>query len=336
MNTIYKEKWLRLYEVAQLIGALNPWRDFAASDRFVYLSGEKAEPVYFSFISAPTGGRGIACYRGENDYLRARRRLTWKNEKDEPTFCLQNAWIALWDDRTALSRNSYTQIRELGFGFRGRGAWLHFDRYAVGYAPVPIDARETDWLTDQFGNLHMMLRAVYEQGLNPEFDAGKALVRWYEPKDKLYYTHPLAIPLNESAILRPVATLRENDWVRQVRWMSVSACSVEMDWWYLDCIYADDDGRETYPRLLVAVDTASGCMLAQQLLAPSHNQPGAAVSMLGDLVERYGKPAELRVCDPDLHSILADACRKFGMHLLVKKRLPAIKVARETLAADWK
>ena len=35
-----------------------------------------------------------------------------------------------------------------------------------------LDEKEVDLLTTAFENLHMMLRAIYEQGIDPEFDKG--------------------------------------------------------------------------------------------------------------------------------------------------------------------
>lgn len=130
---------------------------------------------------------------------------------------------------------------------------MHFDRYEIGYAPVPLDDKEIDLLTTAFENLHMMLLAIYEQGLDPEFDKGKNLVRWYEPKDKLYYTHPFEIEIPKGIITHPPVTVPENDWMREVRSMKNADYSVELDWSYVGVIYGDEDGRETFPHMLLAV-----------------------------------------------------------------------------------
>jgi hypothetical protein len=244
---------------------------------------------------------------------------------------LQNALICLWDDREDLSRESYALIKELGFKPRGKGAWLHFERFEIGYAPVPLDEKEVDLLTTAFENLHMMLRAVYEQGLDPEFDKGKNLVRWYEPKDKLYYTHPLEVDISKDIISHPVVTVHENDWMREVRAMKNADYSVELDWSYVDVIYDDENGRGTFPRMLLAVEPKNGFILVNEMLSPSHNQPGIVFNVLDHFVERYGKPSEILICDEDLRGILTDVCKKVGIKLTVKKRLSAVNNARNKL-----
>lgn len=326
-----KEKWLHLYDVANQIGCFRPWEDFSEKDCFTYIWKDKSKTVLFSFIGESAQKCGIACYIGEEDYMRARVRLTAGNSKHEPAFMLQNALICLWDNREDLSKKSYELIKELDFKFRGKGAWLHFDRYEIGYVPTPLDEKEVDFLTTAFENLHMMLRAIYGKGMDPEFDKGKTLVRWYEPKDEVYYTHPFKIDHSVGIITRAVVTVQENDWMREVRTMPKADYSIELDWSYVGVIYDDDDGRETFPHLLLAVEPKSGYIIVNRLLPPSQNKPDVIFNVLDYLIERYGKPAEIAICEEDLKGILADVCTKTNIKLTVRKRLTAVNNARKTI-----
>ena len=71
MTEKLKQKWLRLYAVAQQIGVMQPWEDFSESDRFTYIWKDKSKSVFFSFIGESAQKCGIACYVGEEDYIRA-------------------------------------------------------------------------------------------------------------------------------------------------------------------------------------------------------------------------------------------------------------------------
>ena len=243
------------------------------------------------------GKCGIICYISEEDYLRARLRLTEKNIKHEPVFMLQNALVCLWDNRPELSKKSYELIKELGFKPRGNGAWLHFDRYEVGYVPVPLDENEAELLTVAFENLHMMLRAIYEQKLDPEFERGKTLVRWYEPKDKLYYTHPFEFDMPAGAILLPVVTVHENDLIKTIRSMPKAGYTAELDWSYAEVIYIDDDGRKIFPKLLLSVESKSGYILLSEMLPPKCDQPEEVIEALTDIINWHGKPSKVSICD---------------------------------------
>lgn len=46
MTTKLKEKWLYLYEVAQQIGVMKLWEDFAESDRFACIWRDKSKTVF--------------------------------------------------------------------------------------------------------------------------------------------------------------------------------------------------------------------------------------------------------------------------------------------------
>lgn len=331
MTNKEKEKWLKLYDVAQKIGAMNPWEYFEEKDCFSYVWKDKSKTLIFSFIGPSAQTCGIACYIGEENYIRARVRLTSKNEKREPMFMLQSALICLWDDRQDLSKESYAIIKELGLKFRGKGAWLNFERYEVGYAPVPLEECEVDLLTTAFGNLFMMLRAIYEGRLDPEFEKGKTLLRWYEPKDDLYYTHPFDIKIQTDVISRLVVTVRENDWMHQVRTMEHTDYSIEIDWSYVEFLCDDETGRATYPQLLLAVERKTGFILHKELLSPSHNRADILFNTLDHLIENYGKPKEILICDEDIKGVLEDVCKKVGIKLTVRKRLAAVNKARNEL-----
>ncbi|MBQ7338777.1 MAG: hypothetical protein IJW40_10040 [Clostridia bacterium] len=331
MTNKLKEKWLRLYGVTQGIGMMEPWSDFSEKDQFVYVWKGEEKSVHFTFLGDSIEKYGIACYVGEENYTSARNRMLSKNEKQEPVFMLQNALICIWDDREDISKEDYALIKSLGFSPRGKGAWLHFNRYEVGYLPTSITEADIDFLTTAFENLAMMLRAIYEQGLNPEFDKGKTLTRWYDPKAELYYTHPLEVELPKDMGNYPVVTVKENDWLREVRAMQSPGYSVELDWSYLPVVFSDKGGRSIFPRSVLAVEKESGSILASLLLTPTQELSGVAFNLLDQLIEKYGKPQEILICDESLRGILSDACKKVNIKVTVKKRLSQVKIARKQL-----
>ena len=331
MTNKLKEKWLRLYDVTQKIGMMEPWSDFSEKDQFVYVWKGEEKSVHFTFLGDSVGKCGIACYVGEDNYISARNRILSKNEKQEPVFMLQNALICIWDDREDISKEDYALIKSLGFSPRGKGTWLHFNRHEVGYMPTLLTETDIDFLTVAFENLTMMLRAIYEQGLDPEFDKGKTLTRWYDPKAEIYYTHPLEVKLPKDIGNYPVVTVKENDWLREVRAMQSAGYSVELDWSYLPVPFSDKDGRNIFPRSMLAVEKESGYILSSLLLTPEQELLGIAFNLLDQLIEKYGKPQEILICDESLRGILADACKKVNIKVTVKKRLSQVNAARKKL-----
>lgn len=334
MTEKLKTKYLRVYEAANRINSFKPWNDFNEGDRFVYVWEDKSKTVFFSFIKESLGKCGIACYIGEEDYLCARLRLTEKNIKNEPVFMLQNALVGVWDNSSELSKENYELIKELGFKPRGNGAWLHFDRYEIGYVPEPLDENEVELLAVALENLHMMLHAIYEEKLNPEFDKGKTLVRWYEPKDNMYYTHPHEFDMPTGAIWLPVITVHENDLMRTIRSMPKEDYTAELDWSYSEIVYLDNEGRQTFPKLLFSVDPKSGRILFSEMLHPKFDQPEEVIEVLTDIIEQHGKPSKISICDEELKGILSDFCNKIDVELTFMKRLKALNNIRKDFLAE--
>ncbi len=323
-----RNKWLKLYECAAHIGALDPWEIFGEADKFAYMWKAKEKTFYFSFIAESAGRFGIACYDGEVNYARARKRLNARNNKQEPTFMLQDAYICLWGNREDLSKPTYELIRELGFSFRGKGAWLYFQRYETGYEPVLPSERDLDLMTEAFGNLYMMVRAVREGSVDPQFDRGVTLTRWYDPEDKLYYTHPFQVPEPEAP--RTEITFQPDplfdDLLKTPRGHSVW----ELDWSYMPTLVKDGD-RWVFPHIVLCVDQDSGLVLFHEMLDLKGNIVNAVADDLCTTMAELGRPASIALCDDDLKAIVEDLCRKTRVKLTFKKRLPALKAARDEL-----
>ena len=68
---------------------------------------------------------------------------------------------------------------------------------AAAEAAEAEEEKEVDMMICAFENLFMMLKAIYEGGLEPEFENGNTLIRWYSEEDKLYYTHPFDVDFSE-------------------------------------------------------------------------------------------------------------------------------------------
>lgn len=322
-----RNKWLRLYECADRIGNLEPWEIFDEGDKFAYIWKAKNKTLYFSFIAESADRCGIACYDGGENYARARKRLTAAYDKQEPTFALQNACICLWGNREDLNKPTYELIKELGFSFRGKGAWLFFQRFETGYEPTLPNERDLDLMLEGFENLFMMVRAVRNGAVDPQFDKGLTLTRWYEAKDKLYYTHPFQVP--EPAVPKREIRVKKGPLFDNLLKAPMVKAVWDLDWSYLPTLMKDDKGRWEFPLLFLCVDEESGLVLFGDMIESSQDAIGEAIEYLSQTLVELGRPASIAVCDDDLKASVEDLCRKAGVKLSVKKRLPALETARD-------
>lgn len=319
------EKWRKIYSFAQLIAACDPWELFAEENTFALVPKGTRNEHYFSFLTESSGQCGIAIYPSGNAYVAAQCRLHGANPKREPLFDLQDAVILLWGDREDVSKGNYELIKALGLKFRGRGAWLHFQEYRVGYVPRQVQEQDLDRLSDDLGNLWMMVRAVCEENLKTNFDNREAVVRFYSEKDDLYYTGSFPVNLPKR-INYPEITMQESADLQELR---AKRCrgSIALDWSYLPASYRED-GENIIPRLLLAVDAKSGVIFETEMLSPADDPCASLFDMISHISWSYAKPSVIEICDAEIESYIADFCKQVGIRLVVKKQIKAIAQAR--------
>lgn len=320
------EKWRRIYSFAQMIAAYDPWELFAEENTFVLVPKETSNEHYFSFLAESSGRCGIAIYPSGNAYVAARCRLRGANPKREPLFDLQDALILLWGDREDVSKGNYELIKALGLKFRGRGAWLHFQQYRLGYVPRQVQEQDLDHLLDDLGNLWMMVRAICEENLMTDFDNREAVVRFYSQKDEMYYTGSVPVNLPEK-ISYPEIIMQESADLQEMR-TKQSRGSIALDWSYLPVSYWED-GENIIPRLLLAADIKSGAILETELLSPADDPCAILFDMISHISWTYAKPTVIEICDAEIESCIADFCKQAGIRLAVKKQLKVITQARK-------
>lgn len=320
------EKWRKIYNFAQLIAAYDPWALFAEENTFALVPKGTRNEHYFSFLAESAGQCGIAIYPGGNAYVAAQCRLHGGNPKREPRFDLQDAIVLLWGDRENVSKDNYALIKALGFKFRGRGVWLHFQEYRVGYVPRQVQELDLDRLLDDLGNLWMIVRAICEENLKTNFDNREAVVRFYSEKDDMYYTgsFPVALPRK---ISYPEITMQESADLQELRAMRPRG-SIALDWSYLPASYREN-GENIIPRLLLAVDTKTGVIMDAQMLSPADDPCAALFDMISHISWNYAKPATIEICDAEIEGIIADFCKQVGIRLVTKKQIKTVTQARK-------
>ena len=257
--------------------------------------------------------------------MAAQCRLHGANPKREPLFDLQDAVILLWGDREDVSKDNYELIKALGMKFRGRGAWLHFQQYRLGYAPRQVQEQDLDQLLDDLGNLWMMVRAVCEEDLKTNFDNREAVLRFYSEKDELYYTGSFPVNLPRK-ISYPEIIMRESADLQELRTKRCRG-SIALDWSYLPASYREG-GENIIPRLLLAVDVKSGVILETEMLSPADDPCASLFEMISQISWSYAKPTIIEICDAEIESYIADFCKQVGIRLVVKKQLKGITQAR--------
>lgn len=323
------EKWEKIYFFAIKISNYKPWDRFNEDDRIVYMNQNEGTTFFYSFLGESCSQCGIACYTNLDDYNNARKRLSERNLKNEPVFFLQNALIGLWGNREDISKENYNLLKEIGLKCRGKGSWLHFERYETGYAPTMLDEYEAEILGDALEQLYMALKAVYEKAVSVDFDNGEILTRWYSEEDELYYTHGMKLDLPTETD-KGQLYFQDNEAFREIKKMPVSNYSIEIDMSYLDVVIKDE-GEKFFPKLLLGVNSKTGAIIFEHLFAPDEQAHITVINSIDRMLASLGKPSQIFICSDELESILKDFCNKGNIKLTFKKRLLEIDKARKSI-----
>lgn len=319
------EKWREIYYYASVILKLDPWSRFGERDLFIMACRGSEEEHFFTFLYESCGVHGIALYRTAHACFAAQERLHSPNRKKEPAFQIQDAIIFWLGDREDVSKENYSLIKELGIQCRGRGAWPFFEQYRCGYMPRAVSEDQLDVLLDDMGNLQMMVRAIVEQNLVVDFAHGQVVARFYSEDQDQYFT--FATNLNgPRKPVYPVIELREMRILNDLAAMP-SKGKVCLDWSYLPTVMKEGKER-IIPRLVLIVDSQSGLILKNVLLAPKKYPVTHVFDILVDLCQERGKPAEIQICDEELKSGLEDFCKKTNIKLTMRKQLNKLTTAR--------
>lgn len=327
MTSAEKEKWSLVYHLATRIASLDPWNHYEEDYCFACQIKGTQDLLFFSFIGESLGQCGIAMYANEAAYTRARIMLKQKNKKHEPLFALQDATIALWGDREDVSKENYALLKELGINCRGRGAWLHFEQYEVGYVPRALSTAELDLMTDGMRNLIMMVRAHLEKGMEMRFEEGYIMIRVYNEQDELYYNMSVKRgPLPKR--LRVTVTLQDNDMLKRLRAQPNNGATWEVDWSYLP-FPCEEKGRLIYPRLILIVDSSTGMILNQTTISPTDDAPQALYSLIFQTIDGFGKPSAIAAHGEETEALLNAYCEKTGILFHRRTALPQINTTRK-------
>lgn len=319
------DKWRQIYIFTDQICSRNPWEAFDEKDISILIPKGKHEEHYFTFFGRSSDDTGIAIYPSGDAYFEARERRR-KNFKQEPVGFLQDAIVFRFGDRKAVSKTNYEIIKGLNISCWGRGSWPIFQRYRVGYAPDDVPAEALDTLLDDMGNLMMMVRAVLDGHMDDQLGKGDALVRYYSPEDDAYYTHFTKVKGMPKPIYGTVK-VKENPWLEKIC-NAASGGTIELDWSYLPMLVKEGKER-TVPRFVLAVDSKTGKVLKSGTIPHSEEPHEFLLAALGDVIDQFGKPSAIEICDEEVEGCISDFCSKTGIGVVKKKRLKWIPQERQ-------
>lgn len=181
MDLKEQKLWLDLYEIAEKIEKLEPWKHLWDMDLMMYFSKDDRDPFYFSVMGRGGVHKAIAVYHGtqiEGFYKLA--------DNKYPHVMLTNYQECLtcnFTKREGVLPTNIKLIKELGLKFRG--TWISFEAFEKGYEPSRINIEQVKILKDTLQNFSMMYENYISQGVKINFERGESFIRQYD-KENIY------------------------------------------------------------------------------------------------------------------------------------------------------
>ena len=321
-----KELWLELYEIAEKIQKLEPWKYLWDMDLLVYLCQPLNEIFYCSVMGHGGMHRAIAIYQGEQ--IHGFFELAKNQIPEYMLINYQECLMCNYIGRQETLPKNREIIKELGLSFRE--TWILFESFEKGYEPSPINIKQVKIMIEALKNFYMMFRAIIEQGIKVDFENGEILARHYDKEKKLFlnYPAPLMLPEKHYDIIKA-----DDKFEKDI--MKLPQTEMEIEYEFLNYVpirirdNKEQDGRYYYPRARFIAERKSGFVISHDLINKNdyENERDYIIESVELLINNFykmGRPKSIYVRDEETKMYLKDIADKAKIKLIVKPKLKAI------------
>lgn len=321
-----KELWLGLYEVAEKIQELEPWKYLWDMDLLVYLCQPLNKIFYCSVMGRGGMHKAIAIYQEEQ--IHGFFELAKNQIPEYMMLNYQECLMCNFMNRQATLPKNREIIKELGLSFRG--TWISFENFEKGYEPSAIDIKQVKIMIEALKNFYMMFRAIIEQGIKADFKNGEILARHYDKEKKLFlnYPAPLMLPEKHYDIISVNDEFKEDI-------MKIPQTEMELEYEFLNYVpirireNKEQDGRYYYPRARFFADRKTGFVILHDLVNKNNYNDEKeyileSVDLLINYFYRIGRPKTIYVRDEKTKMYLKEIADKAQIKLTIKSKMKAI------------
>ena len=321
-----KELWLELYELADKIQKLEPWKYLWDMDLLVYISTPSNELYYCSVMGRAGLHKAVAIYNANQ--IHGFMEIAENHIPEHMLLNYQECIMCNFINRQATLPKNREIIKELGLSFRG--TWISFENYEKGYEPSPINISQVKTTIELLKNFYMMFKAIIEEGIMVNFEKGEALFRHYDKEIKLYLNYPAPLMLPDKSFITLTANKDfENDM------MTIPQTDMELEFEFLNYFpmrireNKEQDGRNYYPRARFIGDRNTGFIISSELLDKNEYKSEndyimESVDVLLSKLFKLGRPKRIYVRDEESKRILEDIADKAKIKLTVRSKLKSI------------
>lgn len=316
------EQWESLYEVAENLKKLAPWRALYETDILVLQLPGRGEPVYCSILGQGGISFGIGIYPGHESLLRLNRIINQDSFRPELLALEQDCLMCHFGDREDIEAEDRKVMKKLGLRFRGKSQWIYFRSMVPGQFPWYLNADQAELLTAALQNLFMLCVCYMEGRLDVDFEAGNTLLRWYDEEKELWFNGIIPMPTPK---LDRSLDLQDELLLARLKRKKKTNTRLELDSFYLPLpIQEDKLSPPIGIHIALLVDKDSGVVLDQRTDGPDVPALAAAPSMFVNYMEEYGRPTAVYVRSEWMGTLLRNTCKAVGVRLVENEGVPML------------
>lgn len=321
-NTPTSRQWARLYELANEIRTLEPWKKLYDSDWFSMMLPSHKEPILVSVMGRNGECYGIGVYPGylsiQGLYRIGESPCGDSYESAVRILQTQNNLLCYYGERNELERNDLDAIKSLNLKFGGqKNAYPFFRSSNSGFIPWFINAAQAELLAEVLEHFIGMYNFTKEKKLKfndsqtPLLRYDKKLKRWtIAIVDKI--PMPMFVYKLNPKILSELKNIE-----------NVTTPSLELDMlYYPRPTQKRKNDRPFFPRVLALFETKSGFALKHKMLEPTDDAVKKINDFLIEYIRESGKIKELRIRDKYFLQYIRVLCDKLGISVKIDEGMP--------------
>jgi len=315
--------WRGLFDLGVAFRAISPWKWMRDTNVFGVRDPSSDRIGWCVVLGSGGELEGLSVYLGGSGF--DTYRSIQRREGFAPDgFWGQDALVFLFGNRDEVSAEQRAAYKELGFKFRGRGAWPAFTEHRIGYLPRDLPASEVAMLAEC---LRQTLVVAERLRADPEYlepdDEDRLLVVSGNDDERV----PEPAPPPEPPVPQPDQVALGRVRARSRR----SDVVVELGVFPLLGTALDGPAGLYVPAAAMAVDARSGMILAQNIGTPVERDLLAQQLLVAAIQDAEAIPGTVSVSNHRTAAVLAPITEGLDIGLEVAEQLPMLDEARESM-----
>ncbi len=317
-----RQQWQEAYELADVIGKLQPWQHFLEDTYFCFANPFTEEQAFISLMGNRGEHLAVAVYPDSTSLYQIEDIAAGEFTDGMELFFVPHLQLS-FENRDLVKKEDRAIMKQLDRKYRGKHAWPIFRSYAAGFAPWFVTGNELSLLGTALRLIGEKVPRYLEQSSPNNFrfsESGVVLMLDGDSADTL------------QTIKRPAERLIDpkidpSELTGIMDWQTVTN-AIEVELTFPPAPVTDRE-RPYYPGLLMAVTEKEGFVVGFGMIPPDPDYDSILANLPSAFIEAFREhkvmPNKVLVRNRQVFHSLESLATTFGFELCLRRRLPAAR-----------